>query len=138
MKTTKKQMYDKIMQHGENLNKIFNTGIDNITLCKKLLKIERKAHRATTNLCNTNNLYFSQITFYDLTESTEQEIDIFFDAIRKSVIKILGEKSKECTFINFDPRGYAIKIKDTYIKENNIRIEQDWGGYGIIAPDFNY
>lgn len=39
----KERMYKQIKEHGENLNAIFNTGIDNVTLCKKLLRIERKA-----------------------------------------------------------------------------------------------
>ena len=39
-------------------------------------------------------------------------------------------------FVNGDPRGYALKIDDSYVKKFNLKIERDWGGYGIIAPDF--
>ena len=43
-------------------------------------------------------------------------------------------------FINRDPRGYALKIEsdwmETYArKAGGDRITQDWGGYGIIAPE---
>jgi hypothetical protein len=137
--TKKQKMYAAIEQHGANLNKIFNTQYDNITLCKKLLRIENTAHRATTNLCNTNTLHLPELnrwTGYNVTQTTEEEQDVFFEKILNSVTKILGEKAKECIFVNFDPRGYALKIKDTYIKENNLSIYQDWGGYGILAPDF--
>ena len=30
----------------------------------------------------------------------------------------------------------AKKIDDEYLKNNNFNIHRDWGGYGIIAPDF--
>jgi len=40
-------------------------------------------------------------------------------------------------FINGDPRGYALKINDKYVRENQLRIYSDMGGYGIIAPEFN-
>ena len=54
--TKKERMYQRIEQHGANLNAIFETEHDNIALCKKLLRIERKAHHAATCLCNTNTL----------------------------------------------------------------------------------
>ena len=37
-------------------------------------------------------------------------------------------------FINNDARGYALKLKSEFIKDKTIH--RDWGGYGIIAPDF--
>lgn len=138
--TKKEQMYNNINAHGENLNNIFNTKFDNITLCKKLFRLERKAHTAATNLCNTNTLHLSVLnkyTGYDVKQATENEIDVFFNAVRKSAVKILGEKANDILLINFDPRGYALKFKPEWVKENNIKIYQDWGGYGIVAPDFS-
>lgn len=132
MKTTN---LENIRKHGENLNAIFNTGLEPIALCKKLRKLELTAHHATTCLCNTNTLEFLNHTRpWDLKQATEEEIDLFFDKIKASLKKVLGNKA-DIVFINFDPRGYALKIKDDYIKENNIKIYQDFGGYGIIAPD---
>jgi hypothetical protein len=29
-----------------------------------------------------------------------------------------------------------LKIDDDYVRKNNIDIYKDFGGYGIIAPDF--
>lgn len=39
-------------------------------------------------------------------------------------------------FLNGDPRGYALKIDDQYVRDHNLNIERDWGGYGVICPKF--
>jgi hypothetical protein len=36
-------------------------------------------------------------------------------------------------FVNGDPRGYALKIESDNLPEG---IHKDWGGYGILAPEF--
>lgn len=139
----KERMYKQIKEHGENLNAIFNTGIDNVTLCKKLLRIENKAHHAITCLCNTNTLdllELNQYTGYDVEQATEEEQDTFFDKIRASLVRILGKKAEKACFINFDPRGYALKIRPEYLAElgdNGKAIFKDWGGNGILAPEFD-
>ena len=40
-------------------------------------------------------------------------------------------------FLNRDPRGYALKISDEWMRNNPKALPCDWGGYGIIAPDMN-
>lgn len=139
----KEKMYQEIEKHGQNLNAIFQTQFDNITLCKKLLRIENKAHRATTCLCNTNTLdlmELNQFTGYDVKQATEEEQDLFFDKIIKSLDKILNFKRRGVpVFINHDPRGYALKIHDSWVtgyKSKGGNIYSDWGGFGILAPDF--
>jgi len=137
----KVRMYQQIEEHGANLNAIFNTGIDNIKLCKKLFRLERKAHHAATCLCNTNTLdllELNQYTGYDVKQATEEEQDAFFDKILTRVDKILHFKEKMIpVFINHDPRGYALKIKESYVREYKLKIHQDFGGYGILAPEFD-
>lgn len=139
----KERMYKQIKEHGENLNAIFNTGIDNVELCKKLRRLEVKAHHATTCLCNTNTLdlvELNQYTGYDVKQATEEEQDAFFDKIRASLIKILGKEAARACFINFDARGYALKIKPEYLAgicEIGKTIYKDWGGNGILAPEFD-
>lgn len=137
--TKKQAMYSNMQKHGEQLNAIFKTGIEPVKLCKMLLRLENKAHNATTCLCNTNNLYYITNTFkgrhVDFKESTEEEQDKFFDGIRASLSKIIGKENIKHVFINFDPRGYALKIKSDFAKD--LDIAKDWGGYGILAPDFN-
>jgi len=135
----KERMYQQIENHGANLNAIFETGLDNVKLAKKLHSLEVKAHHATTCLCNTNTLNFlDHPRAWELKQATEEEQDAFFDAILNKVDKILKFKEKNIpVFINYDPRGYALKIKDGYVPENNLQIYQDWGGYGILAPEFD-
>jgi hypothetical protein len=141
MTTSKKAaMYSQIEAHGKNLNAIFNTSIEPVKLCKMLLRLERKAHHATTCLCNTNTLHLLELnkyTGYDVAQATEEQEEQFFAKILASVYKILGPKSKECVLINYDARGYALKIRPEYIKANNLAIYQDFGQNGILAPEFN-
>jgi len=136
------RMYQQIEEHGANLNAIFNTDFDNIKLCKKLRQLEVKAHHATTCLCNTNTLDRLELTREEERtglypkQATEDEQDAFFGAILNKVDKILNFRAKHIpVFINHDPRGYALKVKDC--RENNLKIYQDWGGYGILAPEFD-
>ena len=122
-----------------NLNRIFNTGLDSVVLCKKLFRLERKANFAATCLLNTNTLHLHELnrfTGYDVKEATEEEQDAFFDKIKKSVFGILGEKARDVVFINYDARGYTLKLKADFTRSCGVDIFQDWGGYGIIAPDF--
>ena len=130
-------MYEDIQKHGENLNAIFNTGIDPVKLCKSLFRLEKKAHHATTCLCNTNTLHLIELnkyTGYDVEQATEEEQDKFFNNIKKNVIKILGKSCEKHLIINFDPRGYALKLNPDFCKDKNIY--RDFGGYGILSPDF--
>ena len=137
MKNTKKnEMYQRIFQHGENLKKVFNlpVEIDSIKLCKSLLRLENKTHHATTCLCNTNTLHLLELnkfTGYDVEQATEEDQDKFFDSILKSLSKLIGVDNMDKVFINFDARGYALKLKPEYSQN----IYKDWGSYGIIAPD---
>ena len=136
-KQEKIKMNENIQKHGENLNAIFNTGLDPIQLCKKLHRIEKKAHHATTCLCNTNTLNLMELnkyTGYDVKQATEAEQDNFFEGIKKQVVKILGKEAEKQFFINFDPRGYALKLKPEFCEGK--KIYKDFGGYGILSPDF--
>lgn len=120
--TKKERMYEQIRQHGENLNAIFNTGLEPVTLCKKLLRLENKAHQLATDYCNGEN---------DIDSENWDEKCL---PILNAVYKILGFNNQ--IFINGDARGYALKINDAYMRENNLKLYQDWGGYGILAPQF--
>lgn len=140
--TIKQKKHAQILQHGENLKAIFNTNFDAITLCKKLIRLERKANFAATCLCNTNTLHLLELnrfTGYDVIQTTEEDQNIFFNKIMKSVYKILGENREDIIFLNLDPRGYALKIKSEYIntlRQEGKNIFTDFGGYGILAPEF--
>jgi uncharacterized protein related to proFAR isomerase len=137
----KERMYEQIRKHGENLNQVFGLNKDPIKLAKKLHSLEIKANHAATCLLNTNTLNLIELnrqTGYDVKQATEDEQEAFFENILNKVDKILNFKAKNIpVYINYDARGYTLKIKDDYVKQNNLKIYTDWGGYGIIAPDFN-
>jgi hypothetical protein len=126
----KQLMYDRINKHGEDLKRIFklDPSIDPVKLCKQLFRLENKAHRLAEDGCNG--------VIYDTEPQAEK--------ILKKVYKILNidksvDHQYEKIFFNGDPRGYALKLSTQYtryIRSCNINIHQDWGGYGIIAPDF--
>jgi uncharacterized protein YwqG len=123
----KEKMYQEIERHGANLNAIFNTKLDNITLCKKLRRIEQKGNRKATAYCNG-----------DIETDAWEDIS---DNLLMKVEKILSFKVKGVpAFINSDPRGYALKIHDSWVTgytSKGGQIYKDWGGYGILAPDFS-
>lgn len=115
-----------IRKHGEQLNAIFHTGLDPLTLCKKLRRIEGAAHRLGEDCCN----YLSM-------ESLEYDKRI--GRIRDRIADTLGETWTELehlgVFINMDPRGYALKIDATFKGAPNLH--RDFGGYGILAPEID-
>jgi hypothetical protein len=137
-------MYQRIEKHGNDLKTIFNLeSADPIKLSKQLHGLEVKANRAATCLCNTNTLGRLELTRYeeqrgDVKQATEEEQDAFFDGILNKVDKFLNFKSQGIpVFINHDPRGYALKIKSEYVSANQLDIYRDFGGYGILSPEFD-
>ena len=122
------QMYANIERHGNNLLKLFpdTTEKDPIKLCKKLHSLENKAHNLTLDECNTGNSHHVELC--NILEKVKRLL--FRDTFGSDY------ELYKSVFINGDARGYALKIKDDYIREHNIDLYKDWGGYGIIAPDF--
>ena len=123
MKATKKELlYSRITKHGQDLKRVFNLDptTDPVKLCKKLLRLETKAHKLATDFCNG--------------EVDQIEFDTKGDKILKKVETIL--KDKKHLLLNGDARGYALKIDDNFLRINNLSIFRDWGGFGIVAPDF--
>jgi len=122
----KSTMYAQIEQHGKQLNAIFNTGLDPVALCQKLRRLESKAHALCIMECNTG-------------EDKDPELSRVLTTVKKILFPDTFNSDPElykAVFINGDPRGYALKIKSEYVAANNLQIYRDWGGYGIIAPDF--
>jgi len=115
------KMYNNIVKHGENLKKAFNLpDTDPVKLCKKLFSLETKAHRLAEQACN------GDIEI----EQWEAETGKILNAVNK----ILDYKGKGiAVFANGDARGYTLKIKP---QDTPSYLFKDWGGFGIIAPDF--
>ena len=117
-KADRERMNSNIEKHGNNLNAIFNTGLEPVKLCKKLFRLENKAHRLATDYCNG-------VVSCDQFDTDSQKI-------LDKVASILGNNLG--IFVNGDARGYALKIDDRLAHQ--MKIYKDWGGYGILAPDF--
>lgn len=123
--TKKEKLYADIKKHGQNLNNLFNTGIDDITLCKKLFRLERKAHQLALDYCNGEN------------GVNTDNWDALCEPILKKVYSILKPENADLkVFLNGDARGYALKIKFDDTDARSQDIYRDWGNFGIIAPDF--
>jgi len=122
----KQRMYMRIEKHGNDLKRIFPavSHLDAIKLSKKVHMIETKANYLALRYCNG---------------------DIDMDEIDKGAAKLMASLDNVLqyslaavpVFFNRDPRGYALKIDDEYVRNFNVDIYRDWGGYGILAPEFD-
>jgi hypothetical protein len=118
-------MMERVYKHGEHLNEIFHTDLEPVQLAKKVHRLETIAHRLAEDYCN------------GLIESDDWH-DIKEEKVLRSLDKLLRFTEQGIPVImNGDPRGYALKIDDAYIREHNITIYRDFGGYGILAPEFD-
>lgn len=124
----REKMYTEIEKHGQNLLAIFPGAAerDPVKLAKQLFRLENRAHRLTERLCES-------IHDADVVAANAELNKI---AIR--VQQILGVAADAShVFINHDPRGYALKVNDAWLRDHNHVLYRDWGGYGILAPDFS-
>ena len=121
------RMNEQIKKHGDNLKTIFNlTDHSGDWFARKVHRLEYQAHKLAENYCNGENGVDS--------ENWEEKSDKILDQLDK----ILNFRAQNVpVFFNADARGYALKIDDKYIRDNNLNIHTDWGGYGILAPDLN-
>jgi hypothetical protein len=120
----KQRMYQRIEKHGNDLKRIFNLDMDAIKLSKKVHGLEVKAARIALDYCNG---YIDM----DVKEKGEE-------AILKALDKVLNFTVQNIpVFFNGDPRGYTLKIDDEYVRVNQLDIYRDWGGYGILSPEFD-
>lgn len=102
-----------------------------MTLCKKLRRLEIKAHQVAEDWCNGGIE----------TDDINKHINPIMEKVRK-VLNINNsypmspDDNYPITF-NGDARGYALKIADSFVNEHHHVIFKDWGGYGILAPEFD-
>ena len=85
----------------------------------KLARLERKANNDAVQYCNG--------------EIDSEKWEIRTEQIVNAVNKIFGREIPGL-FVNGDPRGYSLKIKEEKAKE--LGMYTDCGGYGILAPEF--
>ena len=100
-----------------------------LNLYKKLIRIEKKLHRLAEAECNGD------------VENSEA----IWDREEKKIKALIGERWSTFLHLNGDPRGYTIKL-DIHHGDAVSAIDQrkqelggihtDFGGYVILAPDF--
>lgn len=107
-------------RHIQFLGEMFNVGVINpYATFEILLKAEREANRRATKECNE--------------AISEEDSDKWWDNFNRRLTKNLGvEKMPDGFFINHDPRGYALKMREKTFDG----LWTDFGGYGILAPNF--
>jgi hypothetical protein len=112
----------QVVRHLENLHAIFGADPDWDTL----QRLEARAHRLAERQCNES--------------LTEEYINRTEQGILEDLDKELGFRAKGIiVFCNDDPRGYGLKVEDDAMKrlyDSGKTLHTDWGGYGIIAPEF--
>ena len=119
--TRKDRMNEQIFRHGVNVKAIFGLDCSAVSIAKSLHRLEVKAHRLAEMECNGDAV----------PEGWEE-------SIFKSLDNLLHFTAKGIpVLVNGDPRGYALKIDDGYVREKRVDIYRDWGGYGILAPEFD-
>ena len=101
--------------------------LENSARYDALCRLERRASRNAERVCN------GEIQRSD----TGQEL--YDKRILDAVNALTGFRGKGIpVFLNDDPRGYALKIEDAWMRANDsgpeIRLERDMGGYGLLAP----
>ena len=127
----KEHIKKEVIAHTNNLIKLFKlkgfeTEAQKLSFIRKIRRLEFKAHKLITNLCN-GEINLTEEEFFNKEKEILNELD-----------KLLNFKSLEIPcFLNGDCRGYALKIKDSYIREKQINIFRDFGGFGIICPEFS-
>lgn len=118
--------HDAIVRHGNQLLSIFPNARerDALRLCKKLRRLEKRGESMAVRSCNG-------------PQYREGELERAVEDLLRSVNTLLGNINRRKLvpiLVNLDPRGYALKIDDSYVREHGLSIQTDWGGYGILAP----
>ncbi len=142
MTATKRQaMLERIEQHGRNLLAIFPeaTERDPVKLCKRLRRLEREAAAVGLRLSNGPEYAAGQADA--LTDAILDKVNALLDDYNVEICPPARPTEKRAAvpiFVNRDPRGYALKIDSEWMRDHpKAMLHTDFGGYGIIAPDFS-
>jgi len=116
---------EAIERHCRGLLAIFPNAseTDPTKLYKELKRLEDRAHKLAEDYCNGH------------VDSDGWEAKR--DKIRDKLNTLLNPGDVP-VFLNGDPRGYALKIEDEWMREalsSGKKLQTDWGGYGLLAPD---
>lgn len=132
MSTTKQHIIRERLAHHAALETLRAAGCttSGIDLWRKLCRIERQAHNATTAQCN-GAAYGSQ-PFRE-----EEAWEEFVGEIKRKVAAVFGHSGTlPGFFVNGDARGMALKLDPERCTIPH-GMCSDMGGYGILAAEIN-
>jgi hypothetical protein len=137
--TKKAKLEENIYRQGMALMDTFNIemkGLDGpgpVTVYKLVKVIEDAAHRHFEKLCSDEH-------YCNVIMDTEEKQEAFESRLLVRLDKILDYTSQGIpVFLNQDPRGHALKLEGKYYEDHSsCRIPRDWGGDGMLCPDFHY
>ena len=116
------RLHAQIVGHGEALKEIFGLDISAYELCKRLRRIENKGHRLAEQYCNGE---IDAEVFEDGKYKCLRQVDLLLEHTKKGIP----------VFFNGDPRGGCLKIREDFVC--TVRIYRDFGGYILLAPNFD-
>ena len=119
--------HDRITKHGENLLAIFPKAKyqDPVQLYRALRRIEMPARRHAERLCSDE--WYCNHRVHGTDTPWHEVVD---ERLTQRLHDLLGS---DRPWTNGDPRGYGLKVN---LKDGET-LHTDWGGYGILAPDFD-
>ena len=133
MTRAERRVNDLQTKQGDALRALFPKASEyaGYALYVAVRKLEVEAHRVAEDYCNR--------------PLPADYVDRKHESILARLDRILGFKDQKIPiFCNSDPRGYALKISDAWMAQKwppssseRAPIHTDWGGYGILAPDFD-
>ena len=100
-----------------------------VAMMKRLCVIEKRLHGWAEEACSIGSSEEQQ----KRRERKEEEL--------LDEVKVMLPLAASAIFSNGDPRGWALKIDDNFMRQwesrkpDNPRLARDWGGYGLISPD---
>jgi len=112
-----------VNRHIQALGRLFNKDVPNPYEVYDILhRAEKEANRKACDYCN------------GLIDS--EAFNKWEEKLIPRLQKKLGvEKMPDGFFVNSDPRGYALKMRENSFQKGDLWT--DFGGYGILAPDFS-
>jgi hypothetical protein len=111
--------YYKLEKEFKHYQEILITLNINPEILHQLKRLDARYYKFSLEYCNG-------LIESDIFEKYTNEIE-------EKVKDLLQDKSELIKF-NSDPRGHAFKIKEEYVKDTHII--RDWGGDGILFPEF--
>jgi len=120
----KPQILAQVTRHGNQLIQLFNLSIDPVKLCRALRRLEAQANRINTLYCNGD----IEMEYH------EKQSDVIEERVKKLFNN--SDMFTAAFYYNSDPRGYALKLHEEWTRVNAPDLYKDWGGYGILAPEF--